>query len=385
VIDLPSLLFVTTVPITLEAFLAPFAGHFRRLGWRVDALSNGASANEHIAGAFDHRYDVPWSRNPLDPRNLVGSAATVRRVVAQGRYDIVWVHTPIASFVTRYALRRLTGAERPLVIYTAHGFHFYEGGRPLSNMLYRSMERVAAPWTDYLVTINSEDYRAAKGLGGIDPARVRYIPGIGVDTDRFSPERADPRAVAATRSELDVAQDAFMLTMVAEMAKVKRHEFLLEALARARDARVVLVLVGDGPLEARLKERAAALGVTDRIRWAGYRRDVPSVLAASDALVLVSEREGLPRSVLEAMAAGRPVIGTATRGIADAVGEDAGWIVPKHDVDALARAIDAAASDPAETSRRGAAARDRAVAEFALPRVIDEYEELFREALASRV
>ena len=109
-----------------------------------------------------------------------------------------------------------------------------------------------------------------------------------------------------------------MLTMVAEFAPVKRHAHLFEAFAQVADPRVVLVLVGDGPLESTLREKAVALGISDRIRWAGYRRDIPAVLAASDALVLCSEREGLNRSVLEAMAAGKPVIGTETRGIADA-------------------------------------------------------------------
>jgi hypothetical protein len=134
------------------------------------------------------------------------------------------------------------------------------------------------------------------------------------------------------------------------------------------------VLVGTGPLERTLREQAGRLGVADRVVFAGYRRDVPALLAASDALVLASEREGLPRSVLEAMASARPVIGTDTRGIADAVGDHAGWIVPKRDARALAAAIDAAARDRAEAARRGRAARSRAEAEFALPRIIDAYE-----------
>jgi len=386
-----SALFVTTVPITLEAFLVPFAEHFRAQGWRIDALANGATRNEHIADAFDARYDVAWSRNPLDPRNLVGSARRVREVVSAGGYDIVHVHTPIAAFVTRYALRGLPAPSRPVVIYTAHGFHFYQGQRPASHALYRAMERLAGRWTDYLVTINAEDFAAAKQLGTIDPARVRLIPGIGVSTDRFA-ENPDPAVRAATRAGvrdgLNIASETFVLTMIAEFGAVKRHEFALEALAAVTDPRVVLVLVGDGPLESTLREKATALRVSDRIRWAGYRRDIPDVLAASDAVLLVSEREGLPRSVLEAMAAGRPVIGTRTRGITDAVGEEpgvsapAGWIVAKHDVAALAAAIDAAATDPAECTRRGAAGRVRAQTEFALPRIIDAYEELYREALA---
>jgi len=378
-------LFITTVPITLELFLAPFAEHFRAAGWEVDAIANGATENDRIAAAFNRRFDIAWSRNPLDPRNVVGSASRIREIVSAGSYDIVHVHTPIAAFVTRYALRRRPSGQRPALIYTAHGFHFYEGGSASGNLAYRSMERLAAPWTDYLVTINAEDFLAAQALGGIDPERVRLIPGIGVDVDRFAPGVVSARDVLAVRERLHVAPGDFMLTMVAELAPVKRHALALEALARVHDSRVALVLVGDGPLESSLREKAVALQLEKRVRWAGYRRDIPELLAASDALLICSEREGLNRSALEAMATGIPVVGTNTRGIADVITPDTGWLADKNDPAALAAVIDAAAGDAVERRRRGASARRRAESEYALPHIIDAYEELYREALASRV
>lgn len=380
----PSVLFVTTVPVTLEAFLVPFADHFRSKGWRVDALANGATNDPHIEGAFDQRFNVSWSRNPLDPRNLLGSASRVRRVVEQGAYDIVNVHTPIASFVTRYGLRNRS-TDGPLVIYTAHGFHFHKGQSPPPHALFRTMERIAAPWTDYLVTINEEDFAAARALGRIDPRRVRLIPGIGVDTERFSPDAVTGEEARALRARLDIDSGAFMLTMVAEFAPVKRHRLALEALALVHNRDVVLLLVGDGPLLDEVRDSPAARRLGDRVRFAGYRRDIPVVLAASDAFLLCSKREGLNRSVLEAMASGKPVVGTDTRGITDAVGSTAGWIAAKNDASELALAIDAASADPEELARRGAAARKRAVTEFALPHVLKAYEELYHEALSSRV
>ncbi|NTU70931.1 MAG: glycosyltransferase family 4 protein [Coriobacteriia bacterium] len=378
-------LFVTTVPITLEAFLVPFAKHLRAQGWRIDALANGATRAETIATEYDQHFDIGWSRNPLALGNVSGTAAAIRRVVEAGDYDIVHVHTPIAAFVTRYALRGRPRAERPAVIYTAHGFHFYRGGAPTSNAVYERLERAAAAWTDYLVTINAEDFSAARDFGTIDPERVRLIPGIGVDVDAYGPTAASDAEIAALREKLDLPADAFVLTMIAEFGAVKRHEHAFKALSLVDDPRVVLVLAGDGPLESRLREQAMALGIETRIRWIGYRRDVPTLLAASDALMLCSEREGLNRSVLEAMAAGKPVIGTDTRGIADAITPDTGWLADKNDPASLAAAISAAVRDPHEAARRGHAGRERAVAEYALPRIIDAYEELYREALASRV
>jgi len=386
---MPSALFVTTVPITLEAFLLPFADHFRALGWRVDALANGAASDPRLAGRFDERFDVAWSRDPLSPSNFLGAARTVRRIVEAGAYDVVHVHTPVAALVTRYALRGLRGrAGAPVVIYTAHGFHFYAGQRALPHAAFRTVERVAARWTDYLVTVNREDFDAARSLGGIAPDRVRLIPGIGVDVDRFTPGLVRADETARVRAELGGGagpEERFLITMLAEFGAVKRHALAVDAFAQVRDVRAHLALVGDGPLQPEVRAQVERLGLSERVTFAGYRRDIPAVLAASDALLLTSEREGLNRSVLEAMASGRPVIGTDTRGIEDAVGAEAGWIVADGDVHALAEAIDAAAADPGEVAHRGTAARERAHAEYELDTILTAYDGLYREALASHV
>ena len=382
---MPSALFVTTVASTLEAFLLPLADHFRADGWRVDALANGASSTAGVADHFDERFDVQWSRNPLAPSNLLCTSRRVRRIVSENGYDIVHVHTPIAAFVTRYALRSLPRKTRPVVIYTAHGFHFYAGQHALPHALYRTMERVAARWTDFLVTVNREDLDAARVLGGVAPDRVRYIPGIGVDTSLYAPDAVPPAEAARIRAELGASPDQFLVTMIAEFGAVKRHWFALRAFGEVHDPRIVLALIGEGPLEAEVRAEVERAGLSSRVCFAGYRPDVPAVLVASDALLLVSGREGLNRSVLEAMATERPVLGTRTRGITDAIGDDGGWIVPKDDPAALARALDAAAADPREVERRGRAARERVQAKFSLDRIVNEYDGLYREALASHI
>jgi glycosyltransferase involved in cell wall biosynthesis len=182
-----------------------------------------------------------------------------------------------------------------------------------------------------------------------------------------------------------IPEDAFLLLMIAEFGRVKRHEHALKALANTRNKGTVLALAGDGPLEQRVRDRAEELGIKDRVRFAGYRRDVPALLAAADALLLASEREGLPRSMLEAMAAGVPVIGTDTRGIADLLKDGAGWIADKHDPNALAAVIDIAAGDAEERARRGFRGRELVAERYALPLIMATYEEMYREALASRV
>ncbi|MCX8006500.1 MAG: glycosyltransferase family 4 protein [Coriobacteriia bacterium] len=377
---MPSALFVTTVPITLEVFLRPFARRLRSNGWRVDALANGAPADPKVLKDFDAAYHVSWSRNPFDVRNLA-AAGHVRRIVERGRYDLVHVHTPVASLVTRYALRR-PAPQRPAVIYTAHGFHFLKGQNPLANAAFRTLERMAARWTDWLVVINDEDLAAAQRFKTISSERVRLVPGIGVDIEEYHPVSASERATA--REHLGLSKTDFVLLMVAEFTANKRHALLMRALAEVSDLPVVALLAGEGPMLRRTERLAKRLGIASRVRFLGYRTDVPRLLAAADALVLVSKREGLSRSVLEALASGVPVIGTPTRGIADAVGE-AGWIAPSDGVHDLAASIRAAASDPDEVRRRGTLGRERAVSRYALPLIIDEYERLYGEALSHRL
>src|ERR1700730_14458983 len=106
-VPMPRLLIATTVPETLARFLVPFAEHFRGRGWRVDAMANGVSSSPECVKTFDHVWDMPWSRNPLAPRNFISAPKQVREIVTREGYDLVHVHTPVAAFVTRMALRRM--------------------------------------------------------------------------------------------------------------------------------------------------------------------------------------------------------------------------------------------------------------------------------------
>lgn len=378
----PSALFVTTVPITLEAFLLPFADMLRDEGWKVDALSSGARGHKQIEGHFDRRFDVPWSRNPLSTKNLIGTSRRVREIVGRGAYDVVHVHTPIAAFVTRWALRKLPDMTRPTIVYTTHGFHFYAGQKRLPHMLYRTLERVAGRWTDILVTINEQDFSAAVDLGTILPGDVRYIPGVGVDTELFSPLVLTAVGRDDMRGDFAIDRDGVMITMIAELAPVKRHALALAALAQV-DPIATLVLVGVGPLEEKIRREAYHLGIEHRVRFAGYRRDVELILCASDLAILTSEREGLPRSILEALACGTVAVGTDTRGITDAIGNPS--LIAGHDDPAgLAAIINGLLADRPRLAALSKAARARAVEKFSLADIEDAYRTLYAEALARR-
>src|SRR5215471_4390845 len=122
------LLLIATQGGTLRAFYLPLAEYLRKSGWKVDGLARDISICPKCCGTFDRVWEVPLSRNPLHPENLLTAPRAIASIVRHNSYDVVHVNTPVASFVTRLALRRLRKKGRPKVIYTAHGFHFHAGG-----------------------------------------------------------------------------------------------------------------------------------------------------------------------------------------------------------------------------------------------------------------
>lgn len=344
---MPKLLIVTTVAATLRAFLLPYARHFRALGWRVDALSRDTKSCPECLAAFDSCFEVPFSRKPWTLRGVRRMSESIRALVLREGYDIVHVHTPVAAFVTRRALSKLPAADRPKVVYTAHGFHFHSGGAPLKNRLYLELERRAAHWTDHLIVLNAEDRDAALRHGLVPPERLTHTPGVGLDLRRWSADAVSTAGILGLYEELGIAPEDELFLMVAEFNPGKRHRDALEALAKTGRPDFHLAFAGKGPLEEPLKARAEKLGIAPQVHFLGQRSDIPLLMLASRATVLPSEREGLNRSVMESIALGIPVLGADARGIRDLVTTPSrGILFPVGSSAALGAAMFVAAAAP---------------------------------------
>lgn len=377
---MPSLLIVTTYPLTIRTFLLPYAQHFRRLGWRVDALASGDMTT--VSASFDSTFDIDWSKRIFDPRTLLKGTARIREVVEAGRYDIVHVHTPVAAFVTRLALRRMRAGGAPKVIYTAHGLHFHSGNPRIKNAPFVALERLAGRWTDYLIVMNREDESSARAHRLVPERALRNMPGIGLDLEAYARARVPD---TTTLKAIGLAPETPYFLCVAEFRRVKRHADLLQAFARVRASpgceNAHLLLAGNGPLEGATRRLADRLGLTDCVHFLGFRQDIPSLLAGARALVLASAAEGLPRCVLEAMVAGVPVVGTSARGTADLLAEGAGLLAPPRDPAALADRMREVLLHPeqsAERARKAAARLDQ----YSVARLLRAHEVLYDEALA---
>ncbi len=373
------LLYVTTVSPTVRHFLSPYAAHFRALGWRVDAAANGTMGDAVLLEAFDRVHELPLSRSPFDLNGLTRGIGAITRVLGSG-YDIVHVHTPIASFITRLTVRMLPPDVRPMVAYTAHGFHFHRGGHPVTNAVFLTAERLAGRWTDRLVVINDEDYEAARHHRIVSPQHLVRMPGIGINTDLYARSSVEPDAFNRARQEVGVGTETPLFVAVGEMNRNKRPSDAVGALALMRHADAHLVFVGDGPERARVETLAELNGVRHRVWLPGFVEDVLPLVGSATALIMPSKREGLARSIMEALALEVPVIASTARGNRELVDAD-GFVVPTGDLHALAMNMDWLIDHPADRRAMGRRGRSRMVERYDLRNLTRLHEELYRGML----
>lgn len=372
---------VATISRTLESFMPPQVAALRARGWHVDGAANGVSDSAAARALFDTVWEIGWSRRPLALANLI-AIRRIRAVIMQGGYSIVHVHTPVAAFVTRLAMRGL-GDRRPSLVYTAHGFHFHSNAGWLRNAVYGTLERVAAPWTDELVVVNRDDEAEAVRRGIAPPERVHLIPGVGIDTARFDPAQVSPEAVAEASGAIGLPPGAPTIVTIAEINRNKNLSYLLEAFALVgQDAH--LVVIGDGPERASLERAVERLGISERVHLIRYVDDVRPLLRAATVFALVSRREGLPGAMMEAMSMGLPLIGTDTRGIRDLAAGGRGVVVPLRERHLLARALDQVIGDLQAANEMGRRAREYVVAELSIDRVLAGYRTVYEAALRRR-
>jgi len=306
-----NILYVTTIGGTMN-FFKNFVAELVRNNHNVEIACNKNSSpvSEYFEELGCVVHQISCARSPLDKGNIK-AIKELKKLVSEKHYDIVHCHTPIAAACTRIACRkaRKNGTK---VIYTAHGFHFYKGAPKKNWMLFYPIEKLCAKWTDLLVTINKEDYERAKKK--FKAKAVEYVPGVGIDVNKFANAVTDR---SLKRSEADIPEDSLLLLSVGELNKNKNQETVVRAVAELKDERIHYALAGSGPNANYLTELSASLGIADKVHLLGHRADIPELCKAADIFVHPSFREGLPVSVMEAMASGLPVIGSRIRGVSD--------------------------------------------------------------------
>ncbi|MGL5582804.1 MAG: glycosyltransferase family 4 protein, partial [Cetobacterium sp.] len=330
-------LIVTTIQDTVEAFLIPHIKMLEAEGYKVSIATN--IYKEIKEELKDNEWiNISFSRNPFS-FNSFKAVKEMRAFIRSGKFEMVHFHTPVAAFLGRYAAMR---EKQKNIIYTAHGFHFYEGASRINWCIYYPMELLAARWTDKLITINEEDYKRASAFKLRRDGKVYKVSGVGVDSTHYSSGDAEK-----IKKELLIRDPEKTVLMIGELNKNKNQAQLIKALEllRLKGRNIKAIFVGIGEQEGILKKMAKDLGV--KVAFLGYRKDIKDIIDAGDIVVSMSYREGLPRNIMEAMSAGKPLVVTDIRGNRDIVfHEENGLLVALNDIDATASALESLLYNP---------------------------------------
>lgn len=289
-------------------FNRPLMRDLRKKGHTVHYASAG---EEKILDA-DESFVVPFARSPFKLKQNLKAYAELKRLLERENYDLVHCHTPVGGVVTRLAVKHAKLEKKPKVFYTGHGFHFYKGAPWINWLLYYPIEKWLARSTDVIITINSEDRDRAERK--FKTGRVVQIPGVGVDLLKFRPGNEQEKL--ELRQKNGLGKDDFVLVYGGEINKNKDQEFIIDNLSvlRAEAPQIKVLFAGVGPEQKRLEAKIQKLGLSETVKFLGYRNDIAELYRLADVAVSASRREGLGLNLVEGMASGLPIVARNNRG-----------------------------------------------------------------------
>jgi len=324
------ILFVATVENHLICFHIPYMKYFQGKGYEVHVATKLGKRKGELEQYGIICHDVNFSRLG-SPLASLKSLRQLIKLMKRNQFSLIHVHTPIASFLGRLAAK--ISNIKP-VLYTAHGFHFYKGAPWYWWAGIYPIEYLAARWTDGLIVVNHEDYINAQKMGLKPTKNLFLVQGVGVDLKQIVDRSLSKNNI---KDKLGLDDKDIIISCIAEFTPNKNQMFLLEAWEKIAQEfnNIYLLFIGEGDRLNNLKKYVKQNSLP-RVYFLGYRNDVAKILLKSDIAILVSKREGFPRSIMEAMALGKPIVATNIRGSRELVenGKN-GFLVELGDTDGL--------------------------------------------------
>jgi glycosyltransferase involved in cell wall biosynthesis len=368
----------------LNRFLAPLVLELAARGHAVDCAFEGSAPDARIVAAGVRTYPMPFPKKG-SPLGFVGAIQRMRRLIRAGSYDCVNSHNRNASLVARVAAW-MEGV--PANVYTAHGFYFHDGQAPWLREATLWLEAALARITDYTLSQSLEDVEYVVRRGIIKSERIVHI-GNGIDTRRFHPR---PGRRAEYERKLGLKPAAFRIATTGRIVDGKGFEDLVAAFGRfvrtAPDSELLMIggnIAQDiNAAQDALVRQIDALGLRDKVTITGIVDNVQEYLAAADVFVLPSYREGVPRSLMEAMAAGLACIATRIRGCREVLShEETGLLYAPGDIDALLALLERYYKNPDQRIRLAVAAGTKGAREFSERHYVERQVTAIEHFLAS--
>lgn len=350
------------------------------LGYEFYSVANRSKSTSEEIKEDEEKYGVKLlhidlSRSPFSLQNIKAYKQLVK-LIREEKIDYIHCNTPVGGILGRLAGKKCKVKK---IIYQVHGFHFYKGAPKLNWLLYYPVERLLARYTDTLITINKEDYEFAKSKFKLrNKGKIHYVHGVGIDLSQYSIDYESYRSIRnKKRMELGIEDDDTVLISAGRLDANKNNETTIRAIANVPN--VKLLLCGEGECRESLMSLAENLGVTDRVFFLGNRSDINDLYLASDIMVMMSFREGLSRSIMEAMASGLPCIVSKIRGNVDLIeNEKGGYLCQVTDVDSLSKSIETLANDISLRKGYGEFNREK-VKSFSFDCVTNEITKIYKD------
>lgn len=328
------ILFIATIENFILAFQMPFIKYLQEKGFTVHVATNLGDRRREFLNENITCHDVNFSRSAFSFKNILALFQLIK-LIKGNNFKLIHVHTPMGAFLGRLA--NMLTKRRP-IIYTVHGLHFYKGAPLLNWLIYYPIEKISSFWTDEIITINKEDYNFFKK--SMLKKKISFVHGVGLKLDKYSYSDIEQNIIL--KNEIGLKKNETVIINVAELNNNKNQIQLIKAikLLIKYENNVKLLIVGNGAMKDKLIKLVETLELKNHVKFLGERTDIPQLLSISNIFILTSKREGLPRCIMEAMAAEKPIVATDIRGSRDLIKNEVnGLLVPVNDYTMTSEAI----------------------------------------------
>ena len=314
-------------------------------------------------------HEIPFKRNPFN-FSTFKQFKQLKKLQKQEQYNLIYCQQPVGGVMGRMIAKKF----KIPCLYTAHGFHFFKGNSGLKNFVFKSIEKHFAKYTDALVTINQEDYEAALKFKA---KHVYKINGIGVDLSKYKVNKNLDKI--AFKKSLGLNENDYVITSIGELNENKNTLRLIDVINKIKNQNIKYIICGRGSLEQKYKEQIEKYNLQDRVKLLGFRKDIPDILTVTDLYIMPSYREGLSKSMMEAMCYGLPVVASKIRGNVDLLGNNEGGILcdPTNNQD-FVEAILTISNNPNYQKKLGTRNLEF-IKNFDIKVVLNQLEEIYKE------
>lgn len=286
------------------------------------------------------KYDSHTYRSLFNLKDNMIAFKNLMSLLKNNQIEVIHCNTPIGGIMGRVC-GKIMGVKK--IIYTAHGFHFYKGAPLINRTIFKWAEMIMAHWTDAILTMNKEDYENAQNFKLKNNGKVYYIPGIGIDTENYKNIQIDKEIL---REKLGIDKTNIICISMGDLVLRKNYKIAIEAISKTNNKNIHYLICGKGPEEENLKKLCKMLNVEEQVHFLGFRSDVKELLQISDIFLFTTLQEGMPRSMMEAMASGLPCVSSKIRGNVDLIENGkGGFLEEANDSEGFAKKISLLAND----------------------------------------